>query len=190
MLAETDAEEIGEDEEEEEEGNPHFWLDPARASMMAENLADGLIAIAPEYADQITVNLRKLQLALADLSDELSNGLADCPSVDVVVFHEALPYLAEACRLNPVAVVSKESDDSLTASMLVQLIRFIQDRSVSPLILKTLEADPYQDVLTAETGVFFCALDPLTSGPDDPPLDYYETVMRENLRLIQSGLAR
>ena len=59
MLGETDAEEIGEeDEEEEEEGNPHFWLDPARASVMAENLASGLIRIAPEYEEQISANLR------------------------------------------------------------------------------------------------------------------------------------
>lgn len=135
FLAEMETEEIGE-EEEEEEGNPHFWLDPARASLMAGNLATGLIQIAPEQADRILANLEFYQSRMKELSAELHRSLADLPSRDVIIFHEALPYLAEACGLNVIAVVSKESDDALTTSMLVQLIRFIKDCDVSPLSSK------------------------------------------------------
>ena len=187
FLAEMETEEIGE-EEEEEEGNPHFWLDPARASLMAGNLATGLIQIAPEQADRILANLEFYQSRMKELSAELHRSLADLPSRDVIIFHEALPYLAEACGLNVIAVVSKESDDALTTSMLVQLIRFIKDCGVFPLVIKTLEADPYTEVLAAETGVRFCELNPLTSGPDNPPADYYESVMKENLRALLEEL--
>ena len=87
-------------------------------------------------------------------------------------------------------MVAKESDDSLTTSMLVRLIRFLDGCSASPLVLKTMETDPYIDVLVSESGIRFCELDPLTSGPDDPPLDYYVTVMRKNLRLLQDSLSQ
>ena len=190
MLEEADAEEIGEEEEEEEEeGDPHLWLDPARASRMAENLAAGLIEIVPEHADRITANLQALQADLEALSADLLSGVSDLSRQDVIIFHEALPYLAEACGLNPVAVVNKESDDALTTSMLVQIVRFIDDCGEPPLVMKTLETDPYIEVLETETGVRYCELDPLTSGPEDPPLDYYESVMRDNLRILREGLS-
>ena len=193
MLIETEAVEIGEhdgEEEEEEEENAHFWLDPARASAMAENLANGLIRVVPECTDQITANLQALQHRMMVLSDDLRIGLRDIPCRDIVIFHEALPYLAEACQLNTVAVVGKESDDALTASMLVDLIRLIDRCDPVPLVIKTKEIDPYMEVLFAETDVPFCELDPLTSGPDHPPLDYYDTVMRDNLRILRDSLSR
>ena len=42
-------------------------------------------------------------------------------------------------------------------------------------------------LLVNETGVPVCVLDPLTSGPADPPADYYETVMLHNMKLLQEA---
>ncbi len=57
-----------------------------------------------------------------------------------------------------------------------------------PLILKSAEEDPSVNTLVNETGVPVCELDPLTSGPDDPPLDYYEIVMIENMKKLLSAM--
>ena len=43
--------------------------------------------------------------------------------------------------------------------------------------------------LAEETGVPVCALDTLASGPDNPPLDYYEITMLNNLLLISDALS-
>ena len=39
-----------------------------------------------------------------------------------------------------------------------------------------------------ETGAPVCGLDPITTGPADPPLDYYETIMIRNYRTLQEAL--
>ena len=45
------------------------------------------------------------------------------------------------------------------------------------------------NTLVNETGIPVCELDPMTGGPDDPPLDYYETVMIRNVKSLLSALS-
>ena len=57
-----------------------------------------------------------------------------------------------------------------------------------PLILKSVEEDPSVNTLVNETGVPVCELDPMTAGPENPPLDYYETVMIRNMEALQNAV--
>ena len=186
-LGSGDAEEIGEPEE-GEELNSHIWLDPLRAVVMAENLADGLIRIMPEHREAIAANLEVLKGRLTALDAEMKTGLAGVSRRDVIIMHEAFPYLAEACGLHIVAVVNKEPEDDLPAASLARLIRLIRDCEIAPLVIKSAESDPAAAALVAETGAPVCELDPITTGPDNPPLDYYEAVMLRNMQSLQNAL--
>ena len=42
--------------------------------------------------------------------------------------------------------------------------------------------------LVGETGAPVCELDPMTTGPADPPLDYYEVIMLQNMKSLQTAL--
>ena len=176
------------DHEEEEEGNSHIWLDPLRASAMAENLAEGLIGIIPEHSDAIRANLSALQSRLAALDAALKAAVAGLDDRSVIIMHEAFPYFAEACGLRVIGIVDKEPEDNLPASRLVSLIGTVNGCDSLPLIIRSKEDDPAVSVLAAETGAPVCALDTLASGPADPPLDYYETTMLQNLELVKNAL--
>ena len=183
-----DAAEIGESED-GEEINSHFWLDPARASLMADHLAAGLIQILPEHRDAIEANLESLKFRLAELDNALKAGLQDMPVQNVIIMHEAFPYYAEACGLHIVAVVNKEPDTDLPVADLAQLVRLVNSYDVKPLIIKSTEPDPSVAALAAETGAPVCELNTLASGPDNPSADYYEIVMLENLNALQEILS-
>lgn len=186
FLGESDIVEIGEAEE-GETVNSHLWLDPQRAAGMAANLAEGLVRLMPDREPQITANLEQFRNRLLALDETLREELRD-PKRDVIIFHEALPYFAEACGLRAAAIVNKEPEDTLPTAQLVRVTELIRSGVELPLILKSQEEDPAVNTLVYETGVPVCELDPLTSGPDDPPLDYYETVMLQNMKLLQSAL--
>ena len=189
LLEEDDDEDSHVGHDHEEEGNSHIWLDPSRASAMAENLAEGLIRIMPEHADAIQANLAALQTRFSDLSDVMRSSLADLSGRGVIIMHEAFPYFAEACGLNVIEIVDKEPEDNLPASRLVQLIKTVNTCDLLPVVIRSTEDDPAVTVLAAETGTPVCALTTLASGPDNPPLDYYETTMLENLQLIKTALS-
>ena len=186
FLGESDLVEFGESEE-GEEANAHLWLDPQRAGGMAANLADGLVRLFPDKSQQITDNLDAFTARLIALDETLREGLSGTER-KVIIFHEALPYFAEACGLPIAAIVNKEPEDTLPTAQLVRVVKLVSSEDTMPLILKSVEEDPSVNTLVSETGVPVCVLDPLTSGPDDPPLDYYEIVMIRNMKSLQSAM--
>ena len=186
FLSESDIVEIGEAEK-GEEVNSHLWLDPQRAAGMASNLADGLIRLFPDCEQQITENLNAYRDRLLALDETLREALSGTQR-KVIIFHEAFPYFAEACGLPVAAVINKEPEDSLPTAQLVRVAELIKTGESMPLILKSAEEDPAVNTLVNETGVSVCELDPITSGPEDPPLDYYETVMIQNMKALQDAL--
>lgn len=186
FLSESGIVEIGETEE-GEEINAHLWLDPQRASGMAANLAEGLIRLLPGQAQRITENLAGYQQRLLALDETLRDGLQQ-PGRKVIIFHEAFPYFAQACGLSVAALVNKEPEDALPTAQLTRIVELVRSESNLPLVIKSTEEDPSVNVLVRETGLPVCELDPLTSGPEDPPLDYYEAVMLQNMRKLQESM--
>nr|AHF26229.1 periplasmic solute binding protein [uncultured bacterium Contigcl_1792] len=186
FLTESGVVEIGEPED-GEAVNSHLWMDPQRAAGMAANLAEGLIRLLPDQAQLITENLDHLREGFTALDETLRDGLKDAGR-KVIIFHEAFPYFAEAGGLQVAAIVNKEHDDDLPAASLTRILSLIGTENELPVIIKSAETDRSVDVLVSEAGVPVCVLDPMTSGPDDPPMDYYETVMIRNMQLLQEAM--
>ena len=186
FLSMSDVVEFGEAEE-GEEVNSHLWLDPQRAAGMASNLAEGLIRLFPGREQQIRKNLDAYRERLLALDETLREGLAGIDR-KVIIFHEAFPYFAEACGLPAAAIVNKEPEDSLPTALLARVAELVRSEKSMPLVLKSAEEDPSVNTLVNETGVPVCELDPMTSGPENPPLDYYEIVMIQNMKTLQSAV--
>lgn len=181
-LSESGIVQIGESEE-GEAVNAHLWLDPQRAAGMAANLADGLIQLFPDREQQITENLEQLRKRLQALDETLREELRE-KDRKVIIFHEAFPYFAEACGLPVAAVVNKEPEDDLSSAQLASILTLVRNEDPLPLIIKSAETDRSVDVLVSEADLPVCELDPLTTGPADPPLDYYEAVMLQNVKAL------
>ena len=175
---------------EEEEVNSHLWLDPARAIRMAENLAAGLIRLMPEDEEAVTANLEDYRSRLQALDAQLREGLQDLSRRDIVTFHEAFPYFAAAYGLNVVAVVNKEPGEVLTPAQMGVLVREIVRLGNPPLFVEPQYTDLSAETLARETGSSVYSLDPVVTGPEtDVPLDYYETVMLQNMNTLIEALS-
>ena len=123
FISESDIVEIGEAEE-GEAVNSHLWLDPQRAAGMAANLAEGLVKLLPDREQQILDNLEKFSERLRALDETIREETAGIDR-KVIIFHEALPYFAEACGLTPAAIVNKEPEDSLAGDHRIHFYRSV-----------------------------------------------------------------
>jgi zinc transport system substrate-binding protein len=169
------------------EVNSHIWLDPRRASGMAANLAEGLAQALPAYSRQISDNLAAYRERLLNVDQRIREELMQFDDLpEVVIFHEAFPYFADACGLPVLLAVDKEPDEDLSTAQLAGILEMIRQSASVPLIIKSKEPDSTVGILVSETGAPLCELDPVTTGPDQPPLDYYETVMTQNLQTLLS----
>ena len=169
--------------------NAHIWLDARNAILMVNNLAEGLIAAMPEHAEAIAANRSAYVLRLTALDEELRAALADVPHKDVITFHEAFPYFANAYGLNVVAVVNREPDDALSPRALAELCKTVAGLGAPPLFVEPQYEDMAAQTISRETGAPLYMLDPIVTGPETAiPLTLYEDVMRQNLAVLLEAL--
>ncbi len=168
--------------------NAHIWLDAENAILMVNNLADGLITALPAHADAIAANRDAYTARLSALDAEITAALADLPSRDIITFHEAFPYFANAYGLHVAAVINRDPDDALSPRQLAELCKTVQALGTPPLFTEPQYEDMAAKTISRETGAPLFALDPIVTGPADASLTYYEDAMRLNLAVLVEAL--
>lgn len=188
---EADADDEHGHEEDLHEYNAHIWLDASNAAKMVANLAEALIVRFPEHADAIRANRDDYAADLLELHDTLIAQRANLPEhADVITFHEAFPYFAEAYGLHVVGVLNHEPEDALSPRSLAALCRTVMDLGNPPLLKEPQYKDSAALTVSRETGAPIGVLDPIVTGPqgtpmEDIPLDYYQIVMLENMEELR-----
>ena len=169
--------------------NAHIWLDAGNAVQMVDNLARGLAEALPAHAGAIAANRDAYIARLTALDAELEAALADLDRRDIITFHEAFPYFAEAYGLHVAAVINRDPDDALSPRQLAELCKTVIALGAPPLFVEPQYEDMAAQTIARETGAALCTLDPIVTGPDaDVPLTYYEDVMRRNLAVLLEAL--
>lgn len=170
------------------EMNAHIWLDASNAVIMVGNLADGLMAQLPRHADAIAANRDACIARLTALDAELKAALAHIDHADVITFHEAFPYFAEAYGLHVAAVLNREPEDALSPRALANLCETVMHLGNPPLFIEPQYDDAAARTVSRETGAPVYTLDPIVTGPADAPLTHYEDAMRQNLAVLLAAL--
>lgn len=177
------------DDHDHGEYNAHVWLDAGNAQIMVSNLAQGLMTACPEAATAIAANRDAYLDRLSTLDGEITAALADLPCRDIITFHEAFPYFANAYGLHVAAVVNREPGDTLSPAALAALVKLVKELGAPPLFTEPQYGDIAAQTLARETGAKVYTLDPVVTGPEtDVPLTYYEDVMRANVQVLLTAL--
>ena len=180
------AEEEGHDHEEGEEHHheqdPHIWLDPENAKLMAQNICDGLSRQYPGYAQVFQNNLSGL---LADLDalqayGEDTLGALNCR--DLITFHDGFSYFARAFDLNIVKAVEEESGSEASAKELIELIEIVEEHRLPAIFTEVSGSTSAAGVIARETGCRSFALDMAMSG------DSYFDTMYHNIDTIKETM--
>ena len=169
--------------------NAHVWLDAANAQMMVSNLAQGLMDAMPDKAEAVAANRDAYLARLETLDQQLQETLAGLPRKDIITFHEAFPYFANAYGLNVAAVVNRDPSDALSPARLAELVRTVKELGTPPLFVEPQYEDVAARTLANETGAKIYELDPVVTGPaQGVSLSYYEDVMLQNMNVLVEAL--
>lgn len=183
------------DHEEDDHGhhhgeyNPHLFTSPLMAALIAENIAAEMAQIDSPNAGIYNENGRKYAEKLRDLASTMKKGLEQVANNRVVEPHGAFDYLARDIGLEIVAEMQPEGA-SLSASELLALLETVKHDNPAAIIAEPQYPERTGLVLSQETGLPMIRLDPVAGGPDDAGLDYYETVMRENMQTLITALEK
>ncbi|MDR2444190.1 MAG: metal ABC transporter substrate-binding protein [Deltaproteobacteria bacterium] len=169
--------------------NPHVFLSPKFAKVMAANIANGLKEIDPAGAAHYDARLDLFKADMEELEKLIALFRHTHRGYKVVTSHGFMDYLAQDLGLAILADLSPSGTEiPPSAARLKLLSNFIKSNSISVVLLDP-EANPAAaQTLSQETGVAVAIIDTATSGPANPPIDYYQLVIKEDLNLLSNLL--
>ena len=164
------------------EEDPHIWLSPRNAKIMAQNIAAGLSRQYPRYAAVFEENLLSL---LQDLDALQAYGEAQLSSLrcrELITFHDGFAYLADAFGLVILEAVEEESGSEASAAELIHLITEVRHHGLPAIFTETLGSVSAAQVIAAETGVPVFELDMIMHGSS-----YFDSMYR-NIDTLKGAL--
>ena len=92
------------------QSDPHIWLSPSNAKIMANAIAEHLSAAFPEHSAAYAANLASLQQSLDQLDAELKQKFSTVSGSKYLVFHDAYQYLEQEYQLGAVGAISLDPE--------------------------------------------------------------------------------
>lgn len=164
------------------EEDPHIWLSPANARVMAQNICAGLAEKYPQYRPRMEENLATLLADLDALEAYGEETLQDLSCRELITFHDGFSYLAESFDLTIVEAVEEESGSEASAQDLKHLIEEVEHHSLPAIFTEVSGADAAARVIARETGAKVFTLDMAMAG------DSYFDAMYHNIDTLKEAL--
>lgn len=166
----------------DEMANPHIFAAPDKAVAMVRNIAGALAGLDPANAPLYSQNAQRYAAILEALAEKFRNVGLRAKNRGIALEHDALEYLALNANLKIVAVF----ENSLSAAGFMQMAALLKKDKPALLAGDSQYPDRLLKTLGNETGIPFVQLNPCANGPDNAPLDYYQTTMEENLDILNA----
>lgn len=126
-------------------GNPHFWLDPANARIMADTVGQRLGKIDPANAAYYQSNLEKFNARLAEKLAEWEKTLAPYRGIKVITYHKSFSYFLHRFGFELAGTIEPKPGIEPSPSHINSLIAQLKEQKIPLVIL-----EPYRPRKTPE----------------------------------------
>lgn len=168
--------------------DPHIWLDPRNARVMARAIAAELIAADAANADRYRANADALDRRIAALEDELRARLAPVAGRPFIVFHDAWQHFDRRFGLTAAGSISLNPEAPPGARRIGELRRLVAERGVVCIFREPQFSSRLPETVAEETGARVAVADPLGADLPSGP-GHYEALMRRAAEAFRGCLA-
>ena len=168
--------------------NAHVWLDPSLAMVQVRNIAKGLANADPEHAEAYRSNAEAYILKLEQLKADIAEQLAPYAGREIITFHEAFTYFADAFGLHVAGVIATEPGEEPSTRDIADTCDLVSELGIKTLFVEPQYPQKAAQTIARETGASIYTLDPCVSG--DGSMESYENIMRENARVLTEAFAQ
>ncbi|MBT2283674.1 zinc ABC transporter substrate-binding protein [Paenibacillus polymyxa] len=170
--------------------DPHTWVSPKSAMIMAENIKNSLVEADPDHKAGYEQRYEELRTKLETLDQRFTNELANVPNNEIVVSHQAFGYLARDYGLTQHAIMGLSPDAEPTGQDIVKLAKLVKDEGIKYIFFEELVSDKLAKTLANEAGVETMVLNPVEGLTKEQATngDDYFTLMEKNLQNLLIAL--
>lgn len=170
--------------------DPHAWLSPLQAIVMADNIKDYLTEIDPANKAEYEVNYQALVDRLHQLDHQLSETVIHSFKKEIVVSHEAFGYIARDYGITQVGVMGLSPESEPTVQRMKEITEFAKEHNVKYILFEELDSPKLAETLANTLNIETLVLNPLeglTKKQMDAGEDFF-SIMEKNLTSIEKAL--
>lgn len=164
------------------EQDPHIWMDPRNAAIMAQNLAEGLAQIDPGHADAYRANADAITTDLTSFRQELLNEL-NGKTINLITFHDGFSYFAESFGLHLLAAVEEEEGSEASAKTIVEITQLVNKYQIPVIFTEVNGSNATAKAIARECDIQVDSLSTCMSG-EGGGLAAYKAVIQSNIETI------
>lgn len=170
--------------------DPHVWLDPNLAKLMALKIRDALTKIDPRNATTYHANTQTLIADLSALDALYRTTLAKRVRDLFISSHNAFSYLAKAYGLHQEAIAGANPETDVSAMRIREIINLINTQHI-PVVFSEEFLDPkIAEAIAKETNASVMTLVPVEnlSAEERKNGETYFSLMKKNLYALYAAL--
>lgn len=148
-----------EDHHHAEGADPHFWISPSRALLMADRIYTMLAGFMPEKKELFQRNLEILKLEIQSIDTIARVAFAPHVGKSFMIFHPALTYLADDYGLHQISIEQEGKEPG--AEGLRKVIDLARKEKIGVILVQNQFDTNNAKTIAKETGAKIKAIDPM-----------------------------
>jgi zinc/manganese transport system substrate-binding protein len=134
-------------------GNPHYWLDPENAKIMAEEIYNALTDYSSSNADFFKKNLDDFKKTIDTHMKNWSASISGMKQKNIITFHKSWVYFSDRFGLNVVSNVEPKPGIPPTPSHDAELIQLIKNHKIKIILMENYYSDSAPNHIAESTGI-------------------------------------
>ncbi len=139
--------------------DPHYWMSPLSAYVIAEDVTRFLTQLNPASAQIYEANLKVLQADIARVDSALREELSGAPSTTFMIFHPALAYMARDYGFTQISF--EDEGKSPSPARMKELIDIARDKGINIIFIQAEYDLRNAESLARETGARLIVINPM-----------------------------
>jgi len=145
--------------------DPHYWLSPKEATVIAANVNNTLKALNPSQSKRYDLNCSSLLEKIAFVDTVVRRNIKEISSPAFMIFHPALTYLARDYGLEQ---ISFEDEGKMPSpARMKELIDFTREKGMKIIFVQAEYDIKSAGVIAAETGTKLVVINPMNPEWDN-----------------------
>jgi zinc transport system substrate-binding protein len=139
--------------------DPHYWMSPVSAYVIAEDVKKFLTQLNPSSAQKYETGLKALQKEIAVVDSTLREELSVAPSKTFLIYHPALEYMARDYGLEQISFENEGKSPS--PARMKELIDIARDKGIGIIFIQAEYDLRNAESLAGETGAGLVVINPM-----------------------------
>jgi len=165
-------------------GNPHYWLDPLNAKIIASNIKVRLAELSPGDEPYFQENLSRFHEQIDKKMEEWKGKLAPYRGEKIATYHRSWIYLAKRFGLEAVCELEPKPGVPPSPGHLKHVIDVVRKNNIKIILNENFYSPKAAKFVAGETGAQVVIL-PVSVGGDKEANDYLTLIDTIIKRIIQ-----